>query len=80
MDRRMETPEQAGTGISRDMPDQEAGTEREDRWAASRDSAVHRPGTPEDVPDTDVPGSGRSGDGPRPAVHPDQPDPDEPAD
>ncbi|UNO43459.1 hypothetical protein [Streptomyces sp. MST-110588] len=82
MDRRSETPEQDGTGISRDMPDQQVGGPEAapDPWEGTRPDTGEEDEQNADVPDTDVSGTGRRGAVHRPGVHPDHPTPDEPAD
>ncbi|MFH8407160.1 hypothetical protein ACH4FX_20540 [Streptomyces sp. NPDC018019] len=81
MDKRSETPEQGGSAVPRDLPDQQADPEgAPDPWEA------RHPGTDDDreehtdVPDTDVSGTGRRGAPHSRDTQADEPTPDEPAD
>ncbi|MEU7596972.1 hypothetical protein AB0B79_28650 [Streptomyces sp. NPDC039022] len=85
MDKRSETPEQRGSAVPRDLPDQQAdphgGTP--DPWEGRTpdgeddgdDGSEHT-----DVPDTDVSGTGRRGAAHDRDTQAEDPTPDEPAD
>lgn len=86
-----ETPRERGSGIPRDMPDQEAGgAKTRDQWyadepspeegSAQPDQEEEVPGEEEELPDTDVAGTGPRGKPQPGGVHPDQPPPVEPTD
>ncbi|MET9297514.1 hypothetical protein [Streptomyces sp. NPDC003077] len=87
MDRRAETPEQGGTGVPRDLPDQQAGEPRTtpDPWEGTGRAGGDKDDDAEEQADADLPDPDVSGTGRRGAVHsggtrPDHPTPDEPAD
>ncbi|MEV5595201.1 hypothetical protein [Streptomyces sp. NPDC052496] len=81
MAKRNETPEQGGSAVPRDLPDQQADPQgRPDPWDGRSpddgdDRAEHT-----DVPDTDVSGTGRRGVAHDRDAQADEPTPDEPAD
>ncbi|MFR9799354.1 hypothetical protein ACL02U_26210 [Streptomyces sp. MS06] len=82
-DHPLEQPREAGGPVPRDPQDQQA-HEGEDPWdAPSGRRGEHRADDDEeiaeDVPDTDVAGTGRRGAPRSGSVHPERPVPDEPS-
>ncbi|MEN2424032.1 hypothetical protein AABB02_38755 [Streptomyces rimosus] len=81
MDKRSETPEQGGSAIPRDLPDQQADPRgAPDPWEGRSPDDGDDEEEHTDVPDTDVSGTGRRGAPRSHDVQADEPTPDEPAD
>ncbi|MET8682054.1 hypothetical protein ABZW18_31890 [Streptomyces sp. NPDC004647] len=80
-ERPTEAPPEHREGVPRDMQDQQASSEETpDRWDVEEASSEEEPPEPEELPDTDVAGTGRRGAPAPEGVDPDQPAPEEPTD